>query len=164
VRVAFHLVDVFAEAPFTGNQLCIVPEAPDGLSDAAMQTIAREIGTFSRSIRLEDRERTPGDGKIGGHGTIDGRPVAVFGDDITVLRGSSSIVGTRKEHRLYERALAINPDHAGTNVVELEDGRVVELDALVCATGFNAAGPPPFRVTGKNGANLSERYKPYPET
>jgi trans-2,3-dihydro-3-hydroxyanthranilate isomerase len=44
VRVAFHLVDVFAEAPFTGNQLCIVSEAPDGLSDAAMQTIAREIG------------------------------------------------------------------------------------------------------------------------
>lgn len=32
----------------------------------------------------------------------------------------------------------------------------VELDALVCATGFNAAGPPPFKVIGKNGANLSE--------
>jgi acetyl-CoA carboxylase carboxyltransferase component len=31
----------------------------------------------------------------------------VFGDDITVLRGSSSIVGTRKEERLYERALAM---------------------------------------------------------
>ncbi len=70
----------------------------------------RELGTFSRSLRPEDRDRTPGDGKIGGHGTIDGRPVAVFGDDITVLRGSSSIVGTRKEHRLYERALAMgNP-------------------------------------------------------
>ena len=66
-----------------------------------------EIGTFSRSLRAEDRERTPGDGKVGGHGTIDGRPVAVFGDDITVLRGSSSIVGTRKEHRLYERAIAM---------------------------------------------------------
>ena len=66
-----------------------------------------EIGTFSRSMRAEDRERTPGDGKVGGHGTIDGRPVAVFGDDITVLRGSSSIVGTRKEHRLYERAIAM---------------------------------------------------------
>ena len=67
----------------------------------------REIGTFSVSLRVEDRHRTPGDGKIGGHGTIDGRPVVVFGDDITVLRGSSSIVGTRKEHRLYERALAM---------------------------------------------------------
>ena len=67
----------------------------------------REIGTFSRSIRLEEREKTPGDGKIGGHGTVNGRPVAVFGDDITVYRGSSSIVGTRKEHRLYERAMAM---------------------------------------------------------
>ena len=67
----------------------------------------REIGTFSRSMRLEDRDRTPGDGKIGGHGAVEGRPVAVFGDDITVLRGSSSIVGTRKEYRLFERALAM---------------------------------------------------------
>ena len=66
-----------------------------------------EIGTFSRSLREDDRDRTPGDGKIGGHGTIDDRPVAIFGDDITVYRGSSSIVGTRKEHRLYERALAM---------------------------------------------------------
>ena len=67
----------------------------------------REIGTFSRSLRVEEREKTPGDGKIGGHGTVDSRPVAVFGDDITVYRGSSSIVGTRKEHRLYERAMAM---------------------------------------------------------
>ena len=67
----------------------------------------REIGTFSRSIRPEEWDKTPGDGKIGGHGTVNGRPVAVFGDDITVYRGSSSIVGTRKEHRLYERAMAM---------------------------------------------------------
>ena len=84
-----------------------VREHIDGVLDPGS---FRELGTFSRSLRPEDRDRTPGDGKIGGHGTIDGRPVAVFGDDITVLRGSSSIVGTRKEHRLYERALAMgNP-------------------------------------------------------
>ena len=55
----------------------------------------REIGTFSRSLRVEDRDHTPGDGKIGGHGNVENRPVTVFGDDISVLRGSSSIVGTR---------------------------------------------------------------------
>ena len=66
-----------------------------------------EIGTFSLSIRPEDRGRTPEDGKIGGHGSVDGRPVTIFGDDITVLRGSSSVVGTRKEYRLYQRALAM---------------------------------------------------------
>ena len=67
----------------------------------------REIGTFSRSLRPEDRASTPGDGKIGGHGNVDGRPVAVFGDDITVMRGSSSLVGGRKESRLYDRAMAM---------------------------------------------------------
>jgi propionyl-CoA carboxylase beta chain len=77
----------------------------DGLCDPGS---FRELGTFSRSMRLEDRDRTPGDGKIGGHATVDGRPVAVFGDDITVLRGSSSIVGGRKEVRLYERALTMD--------------------------------------------------------
>ena len=74
-----------------------------GLLDAGS---FREIGAFARSLRPEDRDRPPGDGKIGGHGLIEGRPVAVFGDDITVLRGSSSTVGSRKEYRLYERALA----------------------------------------------------------
>ena len=76
----------------------------DGLVDPGS---FRELGTFTRSLRTEDRDSTPGDGKFGGHGLVDGRPVAVFGDDITVYRGSSSIVGTRKEHRLYERALAM---------------------------------------------------------
>lgn len=84
--------------------LLTVREQIDGVLDAGSFS---EIGTFSRSLRVEDRDRTPGDGKVGGHGMIDGRPVAVFGDDITVLRGSSSIVGTRKEARLIERAMAM---------------------------------------------------------
>jgi trans-2,3-dihydro-3-hydroxyanthranilate isomerase len=44
VRVPFRLVDVFAEAPFGGNQLCVVPEVPDGLDGATMQALALEIG------------------------------------------------------------------------------------------------------------------------
>ncbi|MCP5027569.1 MAG: hypothetical protein GY929_14935 [Actinomycetia bacterium] len=65
----------------------------------------RELGTFSRSMKLDDRHNTPGDGKVGGEGTIDGQPVAIVGDDITVKKGSSAIVGSRRVHRLYERAL-----------------------------------------------------------
>ena len=76
----------------------------NGLLDSGSFT---EIGTFARSMREDDRATTPGDGKIGGHGTVDGRPIAIFGDDITVKRGSSSIVGGRKEHRIYERAIAM---------------------------------------------------------
>ena len=55
MRVAFRLVDVFAEAPFAGNQLCVVPEPPDGLDAATMGTLADEIGfsetTFVTGVR-----------------------------------------------------------------------------------------------------------------
>ena len=47
VEVPFRLVDVFAPAPFSGNPLCVVPDA--GAIDAgAMQALAAEIG-FSES-------------------------------------------------------------------------------------------------------------------
>jgi trans-2,3-dihydro-3-hydroxyanthranilate isomerase len=55
MRVPFRLVDVFAEAPFGGNQLCVVPETPEGLDDATMQALALEIGfsetTFVTAVR-----------------------------------------------------------------------------------------------------------------
>jgi acetyl-CoA carboxylase carboxyltransferase component len=65
-----------------------------------------EIGTFSESARPEDKGSTPGDGKVGGHGLIGGQMVTVAGDDVTVKRGSSSLVGSRKLHRLFDQALA----------------------------------------------------------
>ena len=64
-----------------------------------------EIGTFARSERPAVRETTPGDGKIGGWGRVDGRPVAVSGDDVTVLHGSSSVVGGKRTRRIYDQAL-----------------------------------------------------------
>lgn len=64
-----------------------------------------EIGTFARSERPDAADRTPGDGKIGGWGRVDGRPIAVSGDDVTVLHGSSSVVGGRRSRRIYEQAL-----------------------------------------------------------
>jgi trans-2,3-dihydro-3-hydroxyanthranilate isomerase len=55
MRVPFRLVDVFAEAPFGGNQLCVVPEVPVGLDDQTMQALAMEIGfsetTFVTAVR-----------------------------------------------------------------------------------------------------------------
>jgi hypothetical protein len=48
--------------------------------------------------------------------------------------------------------------------VVLETGRKVEIDALVCATGFNASSPPPFQVYGKDGKSLQERFTPHRET
>lgn len=55
MRVPFVLLDVFAEAPFSGNQLCVVPETPDGLGADTMLTLAREIAfsetTFVTAVR-----------------------------------------------------------------------------------------------------------------
>jgi len=48
--------------------------------------------------------------------------------------------------------------------INLEDGRQIEIDALVCATGFNVSSRPPFEVFGKNGVSLQKRFTPYPET
>ncbi|TVY37182.1 putative sterigmatocystin biosynthesis monooxygenase [Lachnellula occidentalis] len=48
--------------------------------------------------------------------------------------------------------------------VVLETGRTVEIDALVCATGFNSSKPPPFDVYGKDGLSLQQKFTPYPET
>ncbi len=113
-----------------------------GLLDAGS---FRELGTFSRSLRPEDRDRTPGDGKIGGHGTIDGRPVAVFGDDITVLRGSSSIVGSRKEHRLYEQALT-----SGHPIVHIGQTGGARIPDTMGSEGISEAGGDLFTMAARH--------------
>jgi trans-2,3-dihydro-3-hydroxyanthranilate isomerase len=55
VEVSFRLVDVFAEVPFAGNQLCVVPDPPAGLDAETMAMLAQEIGfsetTFVTEIR-----------------------------------------------------------------------------------------------------------------
>jgi len=64
-----------------------------------------EIGTFARSMRSEDRDSTPGDGKITGLASVEGRPVVVAGDDITVRRGSTAEVGSRRMDRMMDLAV-----------------------------------------------------------
>jgi trans-2,3-dihydro-3-hydroxyanthranilate isomerase len=44
MEVPFRLLDVFCDRPFAGNQLCVVPEMPEGLDEVAMRTLAQEIG------------------------------------------------------------------------------------------------------------------------
>jgi trans-2,3-dihydro-3-hydroxyanthranilate isomerase len=53
MEVPFRLLDVFCDRPFAGNQLCVVPEVPDGLDTEGMHTIAREIG-FSETTFVTD--------------------------------------------------------------------------------------------------------------
>ena len=50
------------------------------------------------------------------------------------------------------------------NGLELADGTTIELDVLVCATGFQASAPPPFDVVGKNGQTIAQKFNPFPQT
>lgn len=102
----------------------------------------RELGTHSRSMRLEDRHNTPGDGKVGGEGTVDGRPVSVSGDDITVKKGSSAIVGSRRLARLYERAVERGMPYVYFG--ETGGGRIPD---LIGAEGISDVAPSPYVAT-----------------
>ncbi len=55
MRLAFRIVDVFTEVPFTGNQLCVFPQVPAELDTAAMQSLALEIG-FSETTYVLDAD------------------------------------------------------------------------------------------------------------
>lgn len=48
--------------------------------------------------------------------------------------------------------------------IVLENGRTIDVDVLVCATGFNTSFRPPFPIEGKHGITLQKRFHPYPET
>ncbi|MGY9074291.1 MAG: acyl-CoA carboxylase subunit beta [Acidimicrobiales bacterium] len=99
----------------------------------------RELGTHSRSMRQEDRHNTPGDGKVGGEGRVEGRSVSVAGDDITVKKGSSAIVGSRRLARLYERALERGMPYVYFG--ETGGGRIPD---LIGAEGISDVAPSPY--------------------
>lgn len=48
--------------------------------------------------------------------------------------------------------------------LRLETGEQIDLDVLVCATGYNVGAPPSFTVTGRDGMTLEKRWTPQPET
>ncbi len=55
----FIILDVFARRQFEGNQLAVFPDAA-GLSDEAMQTLAREIHFSETTLILSDRPNERG--------------------------------------------------------------------------------------------------------
>ncbi|WP_298358371.1 PhzF family phenazine biosynthesis protein [Rhodoblastus sp.] len=54
-RLAYHLLDVFAEKPFAGNPLAVVSDA-DGLTPAQMQAVAREFNLSETAFVLAPRD------------------------------------------------------------------------------------------------------------
>ncbi|KAF2197928.1 FAD/NAD(P)-binding domain-containing protein [Delitschia confertaspora ATCC 74209] len=45
------------------------------------------------------------------------------------------------------------------SMVHTDDGKVHEIDALVCATGFHTASAPPFCVTGRHGLTIEKKWE-----
>jgi cation diffusion facilitator CzcD-associated flavoprotein CzcO len=43
--------------------------------------------------------------------------------------------------------------------LEISTGEVIEVDAIVCATGFDVSFCPRFTIIGKNGKNLQDLWK-----
>ncbi len=99
-----------------------------------------EVGTFAVSESPAQRESTPGDGKIGGHAALDGRPISVVGDDVTVKRGSSSVVGGRRVSRIYEQAL-----RQGNPIIYLGETGGARVPDSLGSVGL-ATIPPPVDV------------------
>lgn len=64
-----------------------------------------ELGVLARSQNAELSARTPADGLIAGHGTIDGRLVYITSEDASVLGGTRGRVAEVKMARIRELAL-----------------------------------------------------------
>jgi len=64
-----------------------------------------EIGTFIQPIRREQRNGKYGDGKICGHGRVDGRPISVSADDLTFKAGTDARSNQRRLMRVMEQAI-----------------------------------------------------------
>ena len=48
--------------------------------------------------------------------------------------------------------------------VRTADGKLHEVDLLICATGFNTSFQPPFGVSGRNGKSLKDHWQEYPRS
>ncbi|KAI1049953.1 hypothetical protein LB506_001854 [Fusarium annulatum] len=48
--------------------------------------------------------------------------------------------------------------------IKVASGEEVQLDVLVCATGYDVEAPPTFEILGRNGKTLTEKWKPHFES
>jgi propionyl-CoA carboxylase beta chain len=77
-----------------------------------------------------EKSRVPGDGVVGGHGTIAGRRVYVFAQDFTVFGGSLSETNAAKICKLMDLALA-----NGAPVIGLNDSGGARIQEGVASLG-----------------------------
>lgn len=105
-----------------------------------------ETGLLGRSGHPDLRDRTPADGIVVGHGTIDGRIVYVAADDATVLGGTRGRVGEAKIARVRAAALA----HRKPFIALMEAGAArVQESFGASAAAMGARFGDHFRMSGK---------------
>lgn len=63
-----------------------------------------ESGLLVRSMIPEARHKTPSEGKIGGYGRIDGRPIGIVSNDWTVAGASSTALNAKKMSHIKNTA------------------------------------------------------------
>lgn len=105
-----------------------------------------EMGILGKSSHPALRDRTPADGIVGGHGTINGRIVYVAADDPTVLGGTRGRVGETKIDRI--RASALNHGKPFIALMEAGAARVQERFGAMAA-GMGARFGDHFRMSGR---------------
>lgn len=76
----------------------------------------QEIGALATSITEDEEQRIPGDGTVTGFGKINGRRVAVYAQDFTVMGGSFSAVQANKICRMQDLAI-----ESGIPIIGLND-------------------------------------------
>jgi propionyl-CoA carboxylase beta chain len=78
-------------------------------------------------------KRVPGDGVVTGHGTVDGRPVALFSQDFTVFGGSLGEVYGEKIVKVMDHAMK-----TGCPIIGFNDGGGARIQEGVTALGLFA--------------------------
>jgi len=100
-----------------------------------------ELGALAHSDVPGMEEKTPADGKIGGFGKIDDRPVAISANDVTVLAGSGGRIGHKKAIRVIE--FAIDKGFPLINLGEAGGARIPDIqgsDGMSSMTISNRVG------------------------
>lgn len=98
----------------------------------------QELGLFSHSAMPGMAERTPTDGKIIGYGKVQGRPVGVVANDMTILGASSSVTNTKKIE--YMRAVTTEK---GMPLVFLAESSGARMPDSMGAYGMGHGGQNP---------------------
>ena len=152
----FHTVDVFTDTPFTGNSLAIVENA-DELSDAQMQTLAREFN-LPETIFIQKPDNLANTAKVriflplkeipfAGHPTI-GCAIhiaqKIYGDEsdfeteikLEEVAGLVPVLVVRKAGELSAQLTApVVPEPAA--VVDASSSVVLDVDTAAKAYGLN---------------------------